>query len=85
MSEVSTRKEATGMSGVIMCCSPVYEYNGLKFEMHRYCGPIPLRKDGEPRERIPQAFWDSFQEWFNLTDAEQKEYLVEEGGCFKFQ
>lgn len=35
----------------------------IDFEMHRYFGPIPLRKDGEVRERIPRGFWDAFEAW----------------------
>lgn len=85
MSNAPEGSKTTGMPGVIMCCSPAYEYKGWKFEMHNYCGPTPLRKDGEPRERIPQAFWGAFQEWFDLPDDEKATFLIQEGGCFKFQ
>lgn len=35
----------------------------IDFEMHRYSGPMPLRKDGEVRERIPRGFWVAFEAW----------------------
>lgn len=35
----------------------------IDFEMHRYFGPMPLRKDGEVRERIPRGFWVAFEAW----------------------
>lgn len=40
--------------------SPKRTYN---FEYHHYCGPIPLRKDGEPMERIPKDFWEALEQW----------------------
>lgn len=36
------------------------------FEMHPYCGPMVLRKDGEPKARQPgsrSAFWPAFERW----------------------
>lgn len=35
----------------------------IPFEMHRYFGPMPLRKDGEARVRTPQRFWDACEAW----------------------
>lgn len=38
-----------------------------RFEMHRFCGPIVLRKtDGLPKERQPGSrspFWPAFDAW----------------------
>lgn len=47
-----------------MICSPsIYEYDGWKFEVHSYCGPWPLRKDGEPRKRAGRKFWKMIEKW----------------------
>lgn len=37
-----------------------------RFEMHPYCGPIVLRRDGEPSARQPgerSSFWPAFEAW----------------------
>lgn len=39
-----------------------------RFEMHHFCGPIVLRKDGQPKERQPGSrspFWPAFDAWHN--------------------
>ncbi len=44
------------------------------FEMHRYCGPIVLRKDGDPRVNQPNSkslFWPTVQLWI----AQGKKYF----------
>ena len=36
------------------------------FEMHHYCGPIHLKKDGDPMKNQPggnSPFWDIVQRW----------------------
>lgn len=36
------------------------------FEQHHYCGPIVLRKDGEPKARQPGSrspFWPAYEAW----------------------
>ena len=36
------------------------------FEMHRYCGPIVLKQDGDPKINQPgpkSPFWDAFNKW----------------------
>ena len=63
-----------------LCTSPVYEFGGWTFEFHRYCGPHPLKKDGQLRARIPATFWKMFDEFAELTKDEQKGYRVG-GGC----
>lgn len=47
----------------------VVDRNGKtwQFEMHPYCGPSVLRKDGRDRKRNPgikSPFWDAFNEWY---------------------
>lgn len=37
-----------------------------RFEMHRFCGPIILRADGEPKTMQPGSrsrFWPAYQAW----------------------
>lgn len=36
------------------------------FEMHHYCGPIVLRKDGQPKTQQPgnrSPFWPAYEAW----------------------
>ncbi len=60
--------------GVICGFHPVYDYAGFLFEMHRYHGPISLRRDHEPRERIPVGFWGAWEEFDKLTSDEKERY-----------
>ena len=45
--------------------------NGKKwrFDFHEYCGPMWLRKNGEPRkcQNPNNAVWDAFQKWFDKS------------------
>lgn len=53
----------------------IYEYRGLVFEFHSYCGPHPLRKDGELTKRFPgpkSRFWPVFEDWMKLSKAEKQ-------------
>jgi len=62
-------------------CGPrVYEYQGWTFEVHAMCGPWPLKKDGDPRERAGRVFYNMYSEWSKLTDTEKKETRIG-GGC----
>lgn len=41
-----------------------------RFEMHRICGPIVLRADGQPKARQPGSrspFWPAFEAWHQQT------------------
>jgi hypothetical protein len=54
----------------------------MKFEWHRYCGPLFLRKDGEPMERQPSAkhwIWYAFSWWH-----EQGKRVDENNNCIWF-
>jgi hypothetical protein len=47
----------------------VIDKNGKtwKFQMHPYCGPSVLRKDGRDRKHNPgpkSPFWDAFNIWY---------------------
>lgn len=45
-----------------------------RFEMHRICGPIVLRADGQPKARQPGSrspFWPAFEAWQLTNQMEQ--------------
>jgi hypothetical protein len=65
-----------------ICSYPVYEYKGWTWE-ETYCGPWPLRKDGEPRKRAGRVFWKVWGEWQELPEDEKKKTRVG-GGCVRF-
>lgn len=51
--------------------------NGRKWrwEFHHYCGPTFLRKDGEPRRKIPSEshpVWDAFGKWLKIYHERRK-------------
>ena len=72
------------MHGHISMGGNDYEFEGQKFEMHPYCGPWPLKKNGEPRASIPSGFWKVWKKWNALDDEEKKETLVRVGGSYFF-
>jgi hypothetical protein len=49
----------------------IYEYKGVIFEVHRYCGPCKLKKDWEPATRMGRKFWNLWSEWDKLTKEEK--------------
>ena len=57
----------------ILCYSKQYKYKGYYFEWHHYCGPAPLRKDGELSKKIPSGFWNMIEEFKSLGDKEKYE------------
>ncbi len=65
-------------------CGPrTYYFKGWHFEYHAYCGPWPLKKDGEPRKRAGRVFWKVCQEFADLPKAEREKYRTG-GGCAAF-
>ena len=64
-----------------LCGPKVYEYKGWLFEMS-YSGPWPLKKDGTPRERAGNKFWNMYKEFDKLPDKES--YRVG-GGCIRME
>ena len=62
----------------ILNIANVYRYKGFTFEMHRYCGPTKINKDGEPSKTCGRKFWKVFDEW-NKLSAEEKEATQIEG------
>ena len=67
----------------ILCSSNQYIYKGVYFEIHNFCGPHPLNKDGDPLEGWlgleDDPFWevwDSFQK-----EVDKNKFKVYSGGC----
>jgi hypothetical protein len=82
MTEQTKTKEPEPIHGWL--CGPrIYEYKGVEFEVHSYCGPCPLRKDGSPKVRIPKTFWPLYEEFDKLSKEEKKKYHLG-GGCQRF-
>jgi len=63
-----------------LCGPRIYEFDGWLFEVHGYCGPWPLRRDGELRKRAGRRFWRMVKRFDNFSAAEQAHYRVG-GGC----
>lgn len=62
--------------------SKVYNYKGLLFNYHYYCGPLfysgPLflKKDGEPCKRQGGRKFKEYEEWEKLSGDEQEKYRI---------
>lgn len=54
--------ERYSLSGDILTM-PCCKGRTQKFEMHKYHGPIPLRKDNEPTTKTAQGFWEMYKKW----------------------
>lgn len=62
-------------------CGPrLYRFEGWFFVYHSYCGPWPLRQDGELRVRAGRRFWAMIKRFDALPEAERAAYCVG-GGC----
>jgi len=68
-----------------LCGPRLYEYDGWFFENHSYCGPWPLKKNGDPRKKAGRKFYKDVQPFFDMSDKEKKKYQVGDwGGCIPF-
>jgi hypothetical protein len=65
----------------IICSSSQYRYKGWYFEIHNYCGPHPLKKDGNPKALVGKKFYEMYDEFSKLSKSKQKKYMVHQGGC----
>jgi len=73
------------MKGIITFGGNVYRYDGVLFEDHHYCGPWPLKKDGEPKKLAGMGFFKRVQPFYDLPKEEREKYLVEKSpGCVRF-
>ncbi len=56
--------------GTIICWSEIHQhtFNGRTwlFESPYNRFPHPLRKDGEPFKRVPNAFWEAYEDWCKI-------------------
>ena len=66
------------MTGFI-CSLPLYEFEGWFFEYGRHIS-WPLCKDGEPRKRAGDKFYDMLDRFLALPEEERESYRVG-GGC----
>ena len=73
------------MHGILCKGGNVYQFEGWTFEVHSYCGPHPLNKDGELRATPPgRKFWAMWDRFDALSDEEKEACLVDRGGCVAF-
>jgi len=64
-------RDDQGRITTILTMADIYEYKGVIFEVHRYCGPCKLKKDWEPAARMGRKFWKIWSEWDKLTKEEK--------------
>jgi len=68
-----------GVTGFI--CGPrLYKSEGWFFEVNPACGPWPLKKDGELRERAGRKFYNMYSRFDKLSRKEKLNFRVG-GGC----
>lgn len=55
----------------------IHRYLGLTFEWHNYCGPMRLKKDGEPSKRnFGRKSWPIIDKWVKLPPSKKKRTLI---------
>ena len=64
-----------------LCSARVYEYAGWIFEFG-YCGPWPLKKNGDPRKRAGRKFYKDIEPWVKELKTNQEACRVG-GGCIQ--
>ena len=64
-------RDSDGRVNAIITMADIYKYKGFTFEVHRYCGPCKLKKDGEPAAAMGRRFWKVWSEWNKLTNQEK--------------
>ena len=57
-----------------MCRSRIYQYEGWVFEVHSYCGPHPLNKNGELKKRVGRKFWEMWDRFSSEPNKAQHEF-----------
>ena len=61
-----------------ICIADVYEFNGLLFELHPWCGVVPLNRcTGEPRKTMPPKLDAIAKRFTRLTRKQREQYRVE--------
>lgn len=66
-----------------ICSTRRYRFNGWYFEWHSFCGPHPLKKDGDPRVRAGKKFFADIEELISMNDEDRMKHCVG-GGCQRF-
>lgn len=65
-------------------CGPrVYEYKGIEIEFPAMCGPYPLTKQGDPKQRWTKREHELVDEFLDLSDEERAKLRIG-GGCQAF-
>lgn len=62
----------------VSLAGPFYRFDGRYFEVHEYCGPVPLNRDGQPRNQAPgRGFWRTWEKFQKLSPEEREKYREE--------
>ena len=62
----------------IICSSPAYNFEGIFFEIHFWCGPYALTKNGRPIENRTKKFLEMYERFDKIKN---KEFYRVGGGC----
>ncbi len=55
----------------------VFRFEGYKWEMHHYFGPLEMKRDGELIARSKAKFYAAVERWQALPEDEREKYRVE--------
>ena len=55
----------------------VFRFEGYKWEMHRYFGPLQIKRDGELYAHSTAKFYAAVERWQALPAEEREKYRVE--------
>jgi len=66
-----------------LCGPRIYKYDGWDFEIHSFCGPWPLKKNGDPCKRAGRIFYKMWERFDKLSEEEKVKYCLG-GGCIAF-
>lgn len=69
-------RDDQGRCHTILTIANIYSYGGFLFEMHFFCGPQKLNKNGEPASRMGRKFFKAFSEWNKLTKKQQEKTRI---------
>ena len=76
---IAIRQAGGKRTGFLCLGGPIFDYDGFLFEHHKYCGPIPVRRDNHnPRLTIPQGFWAMWELFQKLPENERNKYQIKE-------
>jgi hypothetical protein len=64
-----------------ICGPSIYKFEKWLFEVHSYFGPWPIKECGEPYKRAGKVFFDMWDRFKELPEAEQKNHMWHQGGC----